>query len=253
VPVDSLSAGWFDSADGYEAVVWPTQRQLSDVEQRYGPHPNWFVVPHPARPVPGAELALADPGPVIVMVTRLAPVKGLDQALRIFAQVRAQIPAATLQIVGGGPLHDQLQALADELGVASAVEFTGWVPDPGRYLHRAAATLVTSVYEGYSLAVSEALEHAVPVVAFDLNYGPAQMITPGDNGELVPVGDIGAAAAALVRLLTDPARRAHQVAGARHWAATHGVDQTLAQFAAVVRYALDHPSRYRVPQSSSAG
>ncbi|MBD3893572.1 glycosyltransferase [Hydrogenophaga sp.] len=97
-------------------------------------------------------------------VAGLRPEKNLARLLRAFAQLRAH-QAARLIVVGGGPLLGELQALAQELGVAAEVEFTGYLPDPAQRLAEFDLFALSSDTEQLPLALLEAMAIGLPVVA----------------------------------------------------------------------------------------
>lgn len=140
--------------------------------------------------------------------------KGHDTAIRSLALVRAKVPNARYVIAGGGPLHDYLARVADSLGVAAAVEFLGDVPDATLSdVYRSADVLLTlsresgsgGGAEGFGIVCLEAAACGVPVVA-GRSGGLPDAVEDGVTGVLVDPTNLGAAADAIVSLLTDPAR-----------------------------------------------
>ncbi|SFR94873.1 Glycosyltransferase involved in cell wall bisynthesis [Microbacterium sp. cf046] len=240
--LNPLWSRWFTLAERFDAVLWPTAAQRSDVQDRFGASPVHVVVPNA---VPAAAsvtpLAARVPGRV-VMLNRLAPGKRIDHAIRAFAAVIEVVPEATLDVFGDGSEHDPLQRLIDELGLDAHVVLRGLTDDPGRELDAASVFLSTSAFEGQGLSIAEALAHGCPVVAYDVRYGPGDLLAAG-GGLLVPDGDIDALSAAMVELLTDIELRARltaeAVAAARAVHPEHAMD-ALAQAVADV---LARPSR----------
>ena len=233
-PVDALWAPWFAELDGFDAVLWPTLAQRRDAAARYGEREGWAVVPHPAV-VPEQLLAVPrDPWRVLV-IARLSMYKRVDHALRAFARLPKR---ARLTICGDGPERARLEELARELGVADRVEFAGARPDAADLLAGAAVLLLTSQSEGQSLVVVEALSRGCPVVAYDIRYGPGEMVEDGVSGLLVPYGDISGLADALGGLLGRPERIAAMSKAALAWARAHGPELSMSATAAAVRGAL---------------
>ena len=89
----------------------------------------------------------------------------------------------------------------------------GLTDDPGRELDQASVFLSTSAFEGQGLSIAEALVHGCPVVAYDVQYGPGDLLAQG-GGMLVPDGDIEALAAALIEVVSDVELRARLTAEA---------------------------------------
>lgn len=141
----------------------------------------------------------------IVMVGRLAPPKRPDLAVRALAAVRAEIPEAELQVVGGGPLQTDAEQLAAQLGVAGAVRFLGYREDVPELLATAECALLASDYEGCPLAVVEAMAAGVAVVATEAG-GVGELVAQGRTGALGAAGDAEGLASALRNVLADPAR-----------------------------------------------
>ncbi|HRN29355.1 MAG TPA: glycosyltransferase, partial [Terrimesophilobacter sp.] len=171
----------------------------------------------------------------VVMVTRLVPLKRVDHVIRAVAALRERGVAARLEVLGEGPAQGDLEALIAELGVSDAVVLRGHVPDPAAHVARAAVSVLSSTYEGQPLAVLESLMQGVPVVAYDINYGPRDMIDHGENGLLVPAGDVNALTDALGRVLDDPELRSRLAVGARTTAARLGPSAVMQRWGALFR------------------
>ena len=150
-------------------------------------------------PIP-AELGR---GPVVGMVARLQPEKGVTSFLKAAAHVAGEFPAARFVVVGDGPLREELFRLAEDLKVRERVLFLGFRPDAQALIKLMDVVAVPSVSEGTPLVVLEAMAAGVPVVASAVGGIPDQ-IRPGREGILVPPGDPGALADALTKVLRDP-------------------------------------------------
>ena len=153
--------------------------------------------------------------PTLLSVSRLADMyKGHDTAIRALPLVRAIVPGVRYLIAGDGPLRDYLARVAGSLGVRAAVQFLGDVPEdvlPG--LYRSADVLLTlsresateGGAEGFGIVCLEAAASGIPVVA-GRSGGLPDAVEDGVTGILVDPTDIGAAAEAIVSLLTESAR-----------------------------------------------
>jgi glycosyltransferase involved in cell wall biosynthesis len=141
-------------------------------------------------------------GPILGSLGRLDRQKGHDVLLRALAE----LPEARLVLVGDGPERAALEELALELGLGERVLFAGWQEEPRRWLTAFDAFVLPSRFEGFPLAVVEALLARVPVVASDVG-SVAEAVREGETGLLVPAEDERALAAALRRLLGDEALR----------------------------------------------
>jgi len=239
--LNALWARWFALADHFDAVAWPTRTQRDDVVARFGGATRHVVIPNGA---PDSETRAAtalerEPG-LVVVLGRLAPGKRIDHSIRAF--VAADVAGSRMEIWGGGAEHDALQTLIDDLGVGSRVMLAGHTDSPGRVLERASVVVTSTAFEGQGLSILEALLHDVPVVSYDVRYGPGDLLA-GGGGILVPDGDEAALADALRRVLTDPELHARLVAEASVAASAWSAERAIEALAATVREVLTAPSR----------
>jgi glycosyltransferase involved in cell wall biosynthesis len=143
----------------------------------------------------------------LIAIGRLADQKRFDVLLRSFAEVRRQRNARLL-ILGEGPLREQLQELARNLGVAEVVWMPGFRQNPATFLQHAKVFVLSSDYEGLGNVIIEALAGGVPVVSTDCPSGPNEILENGKYGLLVPVGDHYEMSKAILRLLeTQPNKK----------------------------------------------
>jgi glycosyltransferase involved in cell wall biosynthesis len=147
-------------------------------------------------------------GPALCMAARLALPKDHDTLLRAVAELVPDHPGLTLLVAGEGPRRAELRALADDLGLGDRVRFLGQRSDVIELL--AAVDVVcnlTHEAEGLSITVLDAMRLGRPVLATRIP-SVAEVLEDGRAGVLVTPRDVGAAAAALRRLLGDPHERA---------------------------------------------
>jgi glycosyltransferase involved in cell wall biosynthesis len=154
------------------------------------------------------------PGPLFGTAGRLFPEKRPQDLLEALARVRRTVPDAHLVFVGDGPERPQLTRLASSLGLTGAVTFAGWQTDQAPWLAALDAFLLPSETEGLPLAVLEAMASGTPVVTTPVGDLP-RVVRPGRDGLHVPVADIEALAAAMLRLAGDPGLRAQMGQSAR--------------------------------------
>jgi glycosyltransferase involved in cell wall biosynthesis len=138
---------------------------------------------------------------VVLAVCRLEPQKGLDVAVRALPEIRTRQPDAVLVVLGEGPQREQLERLARKLDVP--VFLPGRVPDVAAWLGRADLLVHPARWEGFGLALLEAMLASLPVVATRVSSIP-EIVVDGETGLLVPAEDVAALAAAVSRVLDDP-------------------------------------------------
>lgn len=140
------------------------------------------------------------PSEFMVHVGSLKPAKRHDILLQAYAQSGIEMP---LVVVGAGPLLKDMKALAMRLGVADRVFFMGFCTNPFPIMKKAAFMVVSSDFEGFSIAILEALALDLPVLSTDCPSGPSEVLPP-DN--LVPVRDVDALAQKIKHFAADPHR-----------------------------------------------
>jgi glycosyltransferase involved in cell wall biosynthesis len=145
--------------------------------------------------------AIAADAGVLLAVGRLERQKGVDVAVRALARVRERHPNVELVVLGEGPERASLERLADDLDVP--VHLLGRVPDVAAWLRRADVLVHPARWEGFGLALLEAMLVELPVVATNVSSIP-EIVVDGQTGLLVPRDDPAALADAVATVLDDP-------------------------------------------------
>ena len=155
-----------------------------------------------AQSVPARRVAEApaDGAAVFLYVGRLSPEKRLDVLIRAFAGVRDALPGAKLRMVGNGPQRAELEALAEALGCAGAVVFTGGQSGGQLYANYAEATalVLPSHSEPWGLVVNEALHFGCPVIVSERCGCVPELVENSTCGTVVACDDVDGLGAALV-------------------------------------------------------
>jgi sugar transferase (PEP-CTERM/EpsH1 system associated) len=142
----------------------------------------------------------------IGIIARLAPVKDIGTLLKAMQIVLRECPDTLLQVVGDGPERDKLEKMAVDLGVGNKVEFSGFRRDIPEILSGIDIFTLTSLSEGTSITILEAMAAGIPVVATRVGGNPA-LIEEGVNGFLVSADHQEGLAQALLRLVRDESLR----------------------------------------------
>jgi len=198
---------------------------LRDEAKAHGVTARWEVIPSgvdverfrngPATAEAKQALGLDPRRPVVGTVGRLEERKRQDHLLRaVRAMVAHGRPAPQVLLVGDGPLRGALEKEAAQLGLASAVRFTGELPDVRPALAAMDVFVLPSAAEGMSNALLEAMAAARPVVATAVG-GTSEVVEDGRTGILVPPADVTLLALQLRGLLEAPGRGEFLGAAAR--------------------------------------
>lgn len=160
------------------------------------------VIPNPAT-LPEGPLPRTSDGRTIGAVGRLVDQKGFDLLLDAFARATPQIPDWNLVIWGEGADRAALEQQRGNLGLDGKVALPGVTERPGEWISRSDMFVFSSRFEGWGLVVGEAMAAGLPVVSFDCEWGPAEMIEDGHSGFLIPNGDVEAMAHSIVTMCQD--------------------------------------------------
>jgi glycosyltransferase involved in cell wall biosynthesis len=135
---------------------------------------------------------------VLLTLSRLHQKKGLDT----FLTALRDLPDCTGWLAGDGPLQNQLEKLAQDLGIRDRVRFLGWRTDRSALLRAADVCVLPSRYEPFGTVILEAWAAQTPLVACRSD-GPSAHVEDGVTGLLTPIDDADALATAIRRTLKD--------------------------------------------------
>jgi glycosyltransferase involved in cell wall biosynthesis len=152
------------------------------------------------------ELGASDSDVLLGTVAVFRPVKDLHTMLEAMALVVEQTSCARLVLIGDGRLRQELEATVERLGLTPFVRFTGWRTDASELLQALDVFVLSSVSEGISLALLDAMAAGVPAVVTSVG-GNCEVIEEPRDGVLVPPREPQALAQALLALVGAPDRR----------------------------------------------
>ncbi|WHO85869.1 accessory Sec system glycosyltransferase Asp1 [Limosilactobacillus oris] len=193
--------------DDWDGVIVDTQAQKTDLEKRFGQRIKVFAInASPAAHVLKRVPMNARVKHQLIYVGRLAEDKGISTLISLFAKVHKKVSDSTLILYGYGTPADtkQYHDQVEKLKLKDAVAFAGYQPRVEEHYDNAQLFVDCGMIDAQPLAMTEALEHGVPVIAFNYSYGPAEVIKNGVNGELVAMNDKNKMVKTIVNLLNKP-------------------------------------------------
>ena len=189
-----------------EALVVQTKDLVEWGKSRW-PALRIAVIPNPVLDEEEDVQVSLPAGLCCVAMGRMTQEKGFDLLIRAFAQAAENHPEWQLLILGDGEESANLEVLARELGVRDRLWMPGRVRTPSAYLKRSAIFVLSSRYEGFPNALTEAMVCGLPVISFECPTGPSEIIRNNEDGILIPAGDVECMASTLNRLMSDENER----------------------------------------------
>jgi len=152
---------------------------------------------------------------ILGTIARLHPTKGLNYLIKAAKLLQMRFPKVHLLIVGDGPLHLELEAQLNSIGLPYTL--TGFLPDAYQSLPAMDLFILPSISEGMGLVLLEAMQAHIPIVASQVG-GIPEVIRDGKEGLLVPPMNPEALAEACLRILENPElSKSMTEAGAKRW------------------------------------
>jgi glycosyltransferase involved in cell wall biosynthesis len=142
--------------------------------------------------------------PTLVAAGRFTRQKDFITLIRALKQINLEFPCRLVLLGEEGGLREQYSALAIELGIQRYLLMPGFTNNPYPVISHADCFVLSSLWEGSPNVLTEALALGTPVVATDCPSGPAEILRNGYYGPLVPMGDAGAMAQAIIGVLKNP-------------------------------------------------
>lgn len=251
----ALAHRWEQVGARWATLILCVSERERELGAQAGVHGRWAVVPNgvdlarfaPLDPTARADarrrLGIGTDTRAVVCIGRLAPQKGQDLLVQAWTEVHERHPAAELYLVGDGPDRAQLEASAAALAPTS-VHFVGTTADTASWLACSDLVVQPSRWEGFSIAVLEAIASGCSVVATDV-AGMREAIGEGADaaGAIVPVEDVSALGQAVDARLRDDALVQREREHARARAANHSIDIWGDRVAAVLEQAVAEHGR----------
>ncbi|SEJ33203.1 Glycosyltransferase involved in cell wall bisynthesis [Dyadobacter sp. SG02] len=145
-----------------------------------------------------------NPSKTVISVGRLTFQKGYDMLMDAWAGLPAELRKEwKLLIIGDGEDKPTLENKMTALGIHDSVELVGATKAVFSYFEKAAIFCLSSRFEGLPMVLLEALAFHLPIVSFDCDTGPAELIENGQNGILVEAGNVNKMTQSLAALMQD--------------------------------------------------
>lgn len=203
----SIAYGWLDAltVQAEESRSWFLQHSKA---RHIVVIPNAVQLPLPVQqPLLAPQEVLRGGSRTILAVGRLEVQKGFDLLIDAFAQLTPQHPDWDLVILGEGRQRAALESQIARLALVDRVRLPGRVGNVSTWYSLVDIYVMSSRFEGFPNTLIEAMAHGLPVVSFDCDTGPRDIIRHEQDGLLVLNGDVSALKVALNRLMVNEVLR----------------------------------------------
>lgn len=171
-------------AKKYNCVVLLTEKD----QRLWGNKIKSYVIPNPVSFVSHKKSELTNKK--IVAIGRLIAQKGFDDLITAFSNIHHKIKGWELEIYGEGQDLTYLNSIISKHELHNKIKILPPVKNIKSVLTDSSIFVFPSNYEGFGLVLTEAMECGLPVIAYDCECGPSEIVKHGEDGYLVPVGDI---------------------------------------------------------------
>lgn len=171
----------------------------------------------------------------VIAVGRLDYQKGFDRLIEAWALVQ-QNPACRswrLDIFGQGEWQEMLEEMIRERDLGQTAQINPPSKQIGEEYAASSILVMSSHYEGFPMVMIEAMACGVPVVSYDFKCGPRDIIREGDNGLIIPEGDISALAEGICRLIQEEELRRSMSMKAQEVTTTYSEEKVMRRWIAL--------------------
>lgn len=166
-----------------------------------------FVIPNLVTVYPNDISCYSERSNRIICVGRLTRQKGFDYLIKAWALIANKYPGWKIDIFGSGDLEDFLIQMIDNYNLKESITINKPTSNIFEEYDRSSIYILSSRYEGFCLVLLEAMSFGIPCISFNCPHGPSDIITNGEEGILVPVGDINKLADSIEWMITHKEER----------------------------------------------
>lgn len=197
--------GFLNQIEKLDKLVVLTERQKADIVKQFNHEKDIEVIPNsiPEKPL----LDVTHSPKKVGMFVRYHSQKDIKSAILAFRIVVKRIKNATLEIYGHGPEKESIKKFIKDNNLEKNVFIKGYSKNVQVDIQKCVCTVLTSKFEAFGLSLAESMLYETPVIAFDCNYGPSDIIEDGKNGYIIHNRDIDLLAKKIIRIIKKPSVR----------------------------------------------
>ena len=202
-PINPSMKPLFVDINSVDRIVTLTDTQRQHLILRFGNESKYVTIPHALKKMSDIITFRKRKKNKLIYVARLAPEKRHFDAINIISKVKEEIPDVELHLFGNGIEKKKIQQLIETKGLQKNIILRGHIENLEEEYLDSQIAILTSHIEGFSLFLLESLAHGCPIISYNIDYGPADLIDNEKNGYLVPFANSELFAQYIVNLLSN--------------------------------------------------
>ncbi|MDW4404483.1 glycosyltransferase [Staphylococcus saprophyticus] len=179
-----------ENLNSIDGLLVLTNQQKNDIINEFGFSKKIKVIPHGIKINPILDNNMQKRENVAVVISRLVDIKQINHIIEAINLIKNHLTNFALEIYGIGKEYNYLKDLVIFYGLEKIVLFKGYTNNPIKIYKKSLFSLVTSKSEGFTLSILESMSCGTPVIAYNFNYGPNEIIDNNENGFIVKNNDI---------------------------------------------------------------
>lgn len=185
-----------------DGIVFLTKKQRDMVIEQFGDYQNDFIIPNALSNIQTTNHK--KDFNKLCYIGRLDENKNVSESIKAFNLIKNNHPDAQFHIYGSGSEKNNLLSLINQLELSEQVFIHDYTNEVGRIFEESLFSVVTSNFEGFCLVITESMMMGTPVISYDCNFGPSDIISDGEDGFLVESGNVSLFAEKMSHYLSNP-------------------------------------------------
>jgi glycosyltransferase involved in cell wall biosynthesis len=202
--IKSSYSHWLGNDVSVDAIIVHTKKQIEAMANISSVKDKLTWIPHTLPQWPSDSERNISKKPTVLYAARYEKEKRHHLLFEAFEMTSKILPNAELHTYGSGSQYEELCNWVAAHNMQGRIHVHPVVANIGELCSQAWCGVLASAEESFSLFILECLAHGCPVVSFDIDYGPRELLNDGEGGVLVPDSNVPALAAALTQLLSNP-------------------------------------------------
>lgn len=194
------SSNFLKNSKDFDNYVFLTSKQLEKITQENKTiEKKYFLLPHYYKET--INLPQDSRTNRIITISRLTKNKRIIDGIKAFSLIYQKFPNLTYEIYGKGPELENIIKEIKKLNLEDKIILKGYTQDPLKLFSESILSIALSEFEGFGLSILESLSMSCPVISYDIEYGPKELIKNNVNGFLCPKDDIESIATSIEKII----------------------------------------------------